>query len=724
VLPLHHTFEFTCGLLVPLSRGAEVEYLDELTADALGDALEEGRITAMIGVPALWSLLHRRITQEMAARPGFVEEAFGQLRKANAALRERAGLNLGKLLFWPVHRKMGGRLRILVSGGSALSPEVQRAFHEMGFDLYEGYGLTEAAPVLSVSTPADEGPRAGHVGKPLPGIEIRIADPDEAGVGEVLARGPNVMLGYWTGAGGEPGPDREATEAAMEDGWLRTGDLGKLDAGGRLVLVGREKDVIIDANGKNVYPDEIEELYKEPDLVKELSVAGLPEADGEKVAMVVVPDYRDRDRAEVRRRVEEHLRRVSASLPFHKRAKVWHLVDGELPRTSTRKVRRKLVVEELRRLEAAAHKGKAARGARERGDDGWLLDLVAEVSRRPRSEVALQSHLAAELGFDSLMLAELQAALEEAGVPAELADDLPNVQTVGELSRLVSGAVRRPEEREAHPRAVEPARLREIPVPAPVAALGRRVLSVAQRALFRQVYAAEVRGEAFIPRDRNFLVVANHASHLDMGLVKVALGDQGANLAALAAADYFFDTRWKRAYFENFTNLIPMARSGNVRKSLRAAVEAMRRGHNLLIFPEGTRSRDGRMAAFKPTAGYLALVCGVDALPVYLHGTHEALPKGRFWPRRADLRVLFGPPIRVEDLRRRTEGLPKGEAHKVATVAMEEAVKALRDQALGSVPAAVPAVAAVSATGTAAPASSSTDGDPPPPLAAKGNGSP
>ena len=756
VLPLHHTFEFTCGLLVPLSRGAEVEYLDELTADTLGDALEEGRITAMIGVPALWSLLHRRITQEVAARPGFVEEAFHQLMKANAALRDRAGLNLGKLLFWPVHRKMGGRLRILVSGGSALSPEVQKAFHEMGFDLYEGYGLTEAAPVLSVSTPEDEGPRAGHVGKPLPGIDVRIADPDENGVGEVLARGPNVMLGYWTMAGGEPGPDREATEAAIEDGWLRTGDLGKLDADGRLVLVGRRKDVIIDAGGKNVYPDEIEELYKEPDLVKELSVVGLPEPEGEKVAMLVVPDFRDRDRGEVRRRLEEHLRKVSASLPFHKRAKIWHVVEAELPKTSTRKVKRKLVVEELKRLEAAAHKGKAAREARERGGDAWLLDLLAQVSRRPRAELTHQSHLATELGFDSLMLTELQAALEEAGVPADLADDLSAVQTVGELSRLVSAGMRRPaEEREQPARPRQRAAADEIHVPRPVAALGRRLLSLAQRALYRQGYAADVRGRSFIPRDRNFLVVANHTSHLDMGLVKVALGDQGENLAALAAADYFFDTRLKRAYFENFTNLIPMERSGNVRRSLRAAVEALRRGYNLLIFPEGTRSLDGKMAPFKPTAGYLALVCGVDALPVYIEGTHQALPKGRLLPRRADLRVLIGEPIRVEELRRRTDGLPKGEAHKVATLVMEEAVKALRDRsgaerarpegeaeaaAVGTSaatpgsspsPSASPARVATS-TATSAPAAISTatstatsdSDDAPPPLVAKGEGEP
>ncbi|HEY6097869.1 MAG TPA: AMP-binding protein, partial [Anaeromyxobacter sp.] len=445
VLPLHHTFEFTAGLLVPLSRGAEIEYLDELTADRISDALGAGRVTAMIGVPALWSLLHRRITQELAAKPGIVEGAFKALMKGNAALRDSAlAVNLGKLLFWPVHRKFGGRLRLLVSGGSALDPEVQKAFRELGFDLYEGYGLTEAAPVLAVSNPGGGAP-PGSVGPALPGVEITIASPDASGVGEVLARGPNVMLGYWKG-GPSPGVDPELTGETIEGGWLRTGDLGKLDASGNLTLVGRRKDVIIDANGKNVYPDEIEDAYREPDLMKELCVVGLPDgAKGEKVAMLVVPDWRDRERALVRERLEAHVRAVSARLPFAKRVKAWHLFEGELPKTATRKVKRPIVREELLRIEAMAQKGRRAREQAQgrAAGDGWLLDLLAEVSRRPRAEIGPETRLQADLGFDSLMITELTAALEEAGVPASAADHLQGIQTVGELARAVAGAARR-----------------------------------------------------------------------------------------------------------------------------------------------------------------------------------------------------------------------------------------------------------------------------------------
>ncbi len=683
VLPLHHTFEFTAGLLVPLSRGAEIEYLDELTSDRISEALGAGRVTAMIGVPALWSLLHRRITQELAAKPGVVEGAFKALMKGNAALRDSAlAVNLGKLLFWPVHKKFGGRLRLLVSGGSALDPQVQKAFRELGFDLYEGYGLTETAPVLAVSNPGADAP-AGSVGAALPGVEIKIADPDASGVGEVLARGPNVMLGYWRG-GASPGVDPELTGQVMQDGWLRTGDLGKLDEKGNLTLVGRMKDVIIDANGKNVYPDEIEDAYRDPDLVKELCVVGLPDgAKGEKVAMLLVPDWGDGDRAEVRARIEAHVRLVSAKLPFAKRVKAWHLFDGELPKTATRKVKRPLVREELLRFEAMAQKGRKARAeAQGRGaGDGWLMDLLAEVSRRPRAEIGPDTRLQADLGFDSLMITELTAALEEAGVPASAAEGLQGIQTVAELARAVAGAARR-QGGEPEPASAGSGREEgedEIHVPALLSKLGRKVLEAGQRALYEVVYETKVTGKAFVPHDRNFLVVANHASHLDMGLVKVALGAEGSRVSALAARDYFFDTPLKRAYFENFTNLIPMERDGSLRTSLKAAAEALRRGYHLLIFPEGTRSRDGAMAPFFPTAGYLALHCGVDVLPAYLAGTHEALPKGKTLPRKHALEVRFGPTLPVAELRRRTEGMSRSEAYRAATALMEEAVKALRD---------------------------------------------
>lgn len=695
VLPLHHTFEFSGGFLTPFSRGAEISYIDELTSDRLGDVFETGRVTAMIGVPALWQLLHRKITQEFAARPPLVEQAIKSLMSAHGELRNRSDLNLGKLLFWPVHRKFGGKLKFLVSGGSALPDEVHKAFHELGFRMAEGYGLTESSPVLTVSEASNKR-KPGTVGKALPGIEIKVINPDDSGIGEVVARGPNIMAGYYG--------DREATDAVIKDGWLHTGDLGRLDADGQLYLLGRMKDVIIDANGKNVYPDELEDLYSPHAHIKELSIVGLPDEGGvgEKVACLCVPEYKDRPRDEVRRELEEHFRKVSADMPFYRRVKVLKFWDSELPRTSTRKVKRKLVVEELKRLERMSQSAeKAKEKAQATGTGGvadWLYPLIAEVSQKPVAQVRADAQLQADLGFDSLMLTELSAALEEAGVPLPAIEDLTQIQTVEDLRKLIASTGRRAhadqKAKELQPKVEKKDEETDIEVPDSVANLGRALVSFGQKVIYGGVFDVDVTGKSFIPANRNFLVIANHASHLDMGLVKVALGEQGERLTTLAARDYFFNSTLKRAWFENFTNLVPMDRQGSLRESLRMAGESLNQGYNLLIFPEGTRSVTGELLEFKPTLGFLAMQQRVDILPMYLDGTHDALPKGSLFPKRSNLKVRIGPAISYDEMKAQTKGMARSESYRYVTQLAEQAVRALKEGRVIDVASPAPGAAA------------------------------
>jgi long-chain acyl-CoA synthetase len=631
----------------------------------------------MIGVPALWQMLHRRLTQEIAARPAAVRAAIQAAMALHGELRNRTSLNLGKLLFWPIHRKFGGSLRLLVSGGAALPEEVHQAFHELGFDLTEGYGLTEAAPVLSVTLPENRR-RSGTVGPPIPGVEIRIEQPDAEGVGEVLARGPNVMAGYLD--------DPEATAEVLSDGWLRTGDLGKLSDDGHLTLVGRKKDVILDASGKNVYPDELEELYARTDLIKELSIVGLPDAKNahERVACLVVPrkpdDESGETRDEVREKIREYIFRVSADLPFWKRIKILHFWEGELPKTATRKVKRPQVVAELTRLERAAEAGKVLGDIAARGNDAWLYDLLANLTQKPRGSVTPQTRLAADLGIDSLLVVELAVALDKAGVVPPDEGRLATLHTAGDLARALE-----------RPRAAQTAELarlpngsavEEIPVPDSVAVAGRAAVEFFQKVLFGKVFDVVVQGQSNIPSTGAFLVAANHSSHLDVGLVKTALGDEGKKLASLAARDYFFDNPWKRAWFGNFTNLVPIERRGSLKESLHTAVRTLETGYHLLIFPEGTRSPDGNLQEFKPAIGYLAFAADVDILPVYLHGTHEAMPKGAFLPdprKRRKLAVRIGAPLRLSELREITQGMSRSAAHREVTRMVRLAIEALRD---------------------------------------------
>jgi long-chain acyl-CoA synthetase len=679
VLPLHHTFEFSVGLLMPLMRGAQITYLDDLNPDSLNDAFDHGNITGMVGVPALWQALHRKINEPIADRGPIVKKVFDGIVDLNRSIRDKTpyGINPGRFLFFPVHGKLGGRMRILISGGSALPDDVNKLFQGLGFRLFEGYGMTESSPVLTVQRPGERVP-VGSVGRALPGIDIKILDPDERGVGEVIASGPNVMKGYYQ--------NEKATDAVLRDGWLHTGDLGRIDEDGNLFIVGRKKEMILGASGENVYPDELEDFYGDSPYIDELSVVGLPHDNGgETVACLAVPDYeggeftRAQSRAEIREKVREHFREMSIKLPLYKRVKVLHLWDHELPRTSTRKIKRREVVKELQRLERAVSGARPAAGSNGEPVSGtaWVRDVIAQVSQRPRPKVIPEARLE-DLGFDSLMYTEFGVALEAAGLELPDPSEINDLETVADVERFVAG----------RPRSAKPVKKRrdagangvaddQIDVPSSMARLGRRVLRMGQRSLYERVFDTKVTGTAFVPPFGGWIAVANHSSHLDMGLVKHALGEQGEHLLALAAKDYFFDDPVRRAYFENFTNLVPMERHGSLRESLRLASDVIVQGYILLIFPEGTRSETGVMTDFKASIGFLAMHNRCGILPMYLAGTHDAMPKGSLLPKQRDIAAHIGPFIDYERVEGLAEGKSRADAYRTIAAYVERTVRVL-----------------------------------------------
>jgi len=669
VLPLHHTFELTCGMLLPLSRGSRIVYLDELTAERLEVGLKSGRITAMIGVPALWEMLERRVSAKVAERGRFASQVFDVAVELNRSLGKSLGIDAGKLLFGPVHEGLGGHLRYLVSGGAALPEKTHHLFAGLGLHLAEGYGLTEAAPVLTVAS-GGPGARAGHVGRPIPGVEIRVFEPNAQGVGEVLARGPNVMLGY--------SDDEEATRRTIDaDGWLHTGDLGKLDKHGQLVIVGRAKDVIVASNGENVYPDDLEARLGQVEHVAELAIVGIDDPrGGERVACVAVPaDDEGVSRAERHQRAKKALDQALAKLPSAQRPAVVTLLDVKLPRTTTRKVKRSEVRRLIERVAPLSERPpRSTKGGHEPAEG--VRAAVAAITRRDPAALDPGLSLRADLGFDSLMLLELLVALEAQLGASVDAERLNACVTLGDAEALMreTGAGRRP----ARTAAIEGADDPPLELPPALRDAAMHWLGRAQTGFYDRVLHTRVSGRAFIPHNRNVLVAANHASHLDMGLAKYGLGGYGEGLVSLAAQDYFFEgNRWRKAYFENLTNLVPMSRSGSLRQSLRQAGELLEQGKTVLIFPEGTRSADGEVKEFKSAVGYLALQTRVDILPVYLGGTFAALPKGATLLRRRDVAVRIGPALEIRELTRLTQGLTASEASRVVADLARRAVLAL-----------------------------------------------
>ena len=662
VLPLHHTFEFSCGLLLPLSRGARIIYLDEINGERLTYGLREGRVTGMVGVPALWQLLERRIRGQVKEKGAFFEVAVDLGLDLNRWLGKTAGLDVGRLFFGSVHDRLGGNIRFLISGGAALPRETHQLFQGLGLHLAEGYGLTEAAPVLAVAE-GGPGTKAGSVGKAIPGVTLKILNPDKDGVGEVLARGPNVMMGYFGNA--------EATAQVLDgDGWLHTGDIGRIDHKGRLSLLGRSKEVVVNASGENIYLDDVESTLGTVSGVKEYSLVGLADPrGGERLGLLAVPEeVVGLDRSSTHVRVKEALRDAVAKLPASQRPSVIHLVDADLPRTSSRKVVRKEVKKVLEKIVAAS----STKHRRGESVAEPVAQAIAQVAGVDPATVTADTLMTDELHFDSLMWVELASALEslEGGQPD--AEALTRCETVADVVRLVNVP---------KPTIVREEDVRDrVQIPSLIAQPLKSALGWAQRELYGTGLRTEVIGQGNIPQNRPVIVVSNHCSHLDMGLVKYALGPYGQKLVALAAKDYFFEgNKWVVAYFEQLTNLEPIDRKRGFRASLEQAKSVISNGNVVLLFPEGTRRTDGVVGEFKPLVGWLALDTGFDILPLHREGTFDALPKGAVLPRKRDVKVRIGPALTIGELERLTRGLKHGDAARRVARMAQTAVEALRD---------------------------------------------
>lgn len=669
VLPLFHTFEFSCGFLMPMSVGAHITYLEEIEGTLLRAALKEVKPNGIIGIPALWDVLHRRIETQVKDKGEAARLTFTATLRLSRWLRRNYGVNIGRFIFREVHDTMGGRIRHLISGGAALSEPVLDAFEGLGFELLEGYGLTEASPVLTVRRPGDR-KGGGSVGKQLPNVEVQVINADTDGVGEVVARGDNVMLGYLD--------DPQATQSTLRKGWLHTGDLGRLDKDGRLVLVGRRKELIVTSSGKNVYPDELEPIYADHDLIKEMAIVGIPDPQGdERVAALVV--LKDGVPEDAQAEVKAHFQKVSGGLADHQRIRTMRFWHHELPRTATLKVKRKEVRDELVRLLELSKASRREGGVPEGREPAWVYAVVAGLVGVEPVDIEPNTHLITELGLSSLQIMELRLLLEERGGHSINAEAIVAAQTVLDVIRVV--------ERTDNPaiissRAAKDKKKEEEEgrdVPEPVSRLGRRLLKSLHGLAYGSLLDVKVTGRENIPYNEQVIVISNHCSHLDLGLVKHALSDYAPNLAALAASDYFFDTQYKRDFFEPFTNLIPVDRSAAFEASLRHAEQAMREGKIVLVFPEGTRSPDGQLQEFKHGIGYLQSKARLTVLPLYLRGTHKAMPKGSAIPTSRRLRAHIGQPLTADFLAQQTAGKNRIDTYATIATLLQQAIEALRD---------------------------------------------
>jgi long-chain acyl-CoA synthetase len=342
-LPLHHTFECTVGFLYPISRGASIAYCEGIRH--IANNIKEYQITAMISVPALYENIYKRLMKNIEKK-GKLQEVERMMKLTN--MLSKVGMDFKRIVFKEILDGLGGKLRLLVNGAAALSPEVEKGFNDLGITTVQGYGLTETSPVISAGTDFEQ--EVGSVGKVFPNVKIKILNKDENGVGEIYVKGPTVMLGYYQ--------NEEATKEVLDKGWFNTGDLGYVDKKGFLFLCGRKKSVIVLKNGKNVFPEEIETVINKIDGVKESFVYGRPDEEDEidlKICAKIVYDkeivkdmYNAETEEEVKEALWEIIKEVNKTMPAYKYIKEITVTEEELIKTTTQKIKRH---EEMKKIQ-------------------------------------------------------------------------------------------------------------------------------------------------------------------------------------------------------------------------------------------------------------------------------------------------------------------------------------------------------------------------------------
>ena len=332
-LPLHHTFECTVGFLYPISVGGAICFCDGIRH--IAENIKEYKITAMISVPILFESMYKKVMKGIEKK-GKLETVKKGMKISQFLLK--FGIDIRKQLFKEIHQTLGEDARLFVSGGAALDPETEKGFNAMGFTMYQGYGLTESSPVIAAED--DKYQRIGSIGKAFPSIEAKIIDPDEDGIGELVAKGPSIMLGYYN--------NEEATKETLEGEWLHTGDLARIDKDGYIFISGRKKFVIVLKNGKNIFPEELETLVNKIEGVKESFVYGRPEDDGDyKICAklvydpeVVKEEYGTTDEKELKDILWKEVKKVNKEMPAYKYIRDISVTDKELIKTTTQKTKR------------------------------------------------------------------------------------------------------------------------------------------------------------------------------------------------------------------------------------------------------------------------------------------------------------------------------------------------------------------------------------------------
>lgn len=616
LLPLHHIFPLLGSGVIPLSCGASIIFLKELSSQAMMEAFQKYKVTMMIGVPKLWQMLHKKI--------------MGQIKESKIAynffklcqkIQSRA---LSRLIFGKLHKKLGGQLRYFVSGGSKLEEGIAKDFFTLGIIICEGYGMTETAPMISFNPLSEAKP--GTAGKILKNLELKISEE-----GEILVKGRNVMRGYYK--------REEATKEAIDtEGFLHTGDLGEI-RDGYLYIVGRKKEMIVLSNGKNINPIDIEFwLQSKTNLIQEVVVL---EFQGLLTA-AIYPNF-EAIREEKIINIEETLKweivdGYNKQAPEYRKVLNTIIVQEEFPKTKIGKIRRFLVPEVLKNI------GKEE-GEEEKPQTEEYEIMEEYLFNAKGRKISPKAHLELDLGMDSLDMIEFISFLgNRFGMNVQNETVLEN-PTIEKLAEYV--AKHRGEEE-----IEDDVKWKEIlekgkEMTLPKFGILARIASVLNYILFSTYFKIEIKGRENLEK-KPAIYVGNHQSFLDIALVERAFPTSIIKNCFFMAKSVHFKSVFMKI-FARQANVVILDINENITEVLQAMAKVLREGKSVLIFPEGVRTRDGKLGAFKKSFAILAKEMEMDVQAFIIQGAYELFPTSEKLPKSGKVKLEILPRISVKN---------------------------------------------------------------------------
>lgn len=630
ILPFHHVLPLTVTLLMPLYFGALMVILKELSSDALKTALAKYKITVVIGVPRVWEMFHKGIMSKINGSK-VTSTLFKICEKINSPA-------LNKIVFKKVQEAFGGNIKLLASGGAKLDGQITKDFTTLGFLMLEGYGLTETSPIIAFNKPGNV--KAGSVGTAIPGVEVKFCED-----GELLARGNNIMKGYYN----KP----EATaEAIDKDGWFHTGDLGYFD-GEHIIINGRKKEMIVLSNGKNINPGDIEaELMKGSTLIKEVAVV----EHNKHLMALIFPDFdaaKEKGIVNIKEEIKwDIIDKYNITAPKYRKILETKIISHELPKTRLGKLQRfKLgaLVEESGIAAGESVKETVKEVKKSDYIENEEYQKIKEFIKKLHGDVEItpDSSTEIDIGMDSLDNVELVSFIETTFGVKFSEEDLAKAKLVREIADLVrakGGTYKEAEEIDWKKIFNEPVNY-QIPK---TDFMGQLVNKFILKPFFCCHVKLKKVGMDKVPKTPT-IFVGNHQSMLDAFAFAQLLDRKTAARTYALGISTHFESFWRK-WLADRSNIITIDVNKNIRDTLKVVAKILKDGNNVVIFPEGARTRDGELQEFKKSFAILSKELNIPVTVFGIKGAYELMPPGKSLPSKGEMEIDILKTISPENL--------------------------------------------------------------------------